>query len=140
MPLSEASREADAAAVRALLQQHVDVNSARGGRDDRAALGGHLNDLAAVKLLLRGRRQREAANRYGVKPLSLACEAGNAAIVDQLLEAGADANAIAGGDTALMTAARTGNVAVIQRLLAHGADVNATRELARTDGADVGGD
>jgi ankyrin repeat protein len=125
VPLSEAIRKQDAAAVRTLLQQHVDVNLTEGDGTTALHWAAHLNDLEAVKLLLEAGANVEAANRYGVKPLSLACEAGNAAIVDQLLEAGADANAIAGGDPALMTAARSGNVAVIQRLLDYGADVNA---------------
>jgi ankyrin repeat protein len=125
VPLSEAIRKQDAAAVRTLLQQHVDVNLTEGDGTTALHWAAHLNDLEAVKLLLEAGANVEAANRYGVKPLSLACEVGNAAIVGQLLEAGADANAIAGGDTALMTAARSGNVAVIQRLLDYGADVNA---------------
>ena len=47
-------------------------------------------------------------------------------MVERLLEAGADANAVAGGETALMTAARTGDVGAVKALLAHGRDVNAT--------------
>ena len=45
----------------------------------------------------------DAANRYGVRPLVLACTRGKAAIVKRLLEAGADANAtLAEGETALI--------------------------------------
>src|SRR4029453_19455025 len=68
----------------------------------------------------------KAANRYGITPLYLACVNGNAVIIERLLKAGADANAVATeGETALMTAARTGNVDAVKVLLAHGADVNA---------------
>ena len=35
-----------------------------------------------------------ATNRYGVTPLSIACQNGNAAIITKFLDAGADANAI----------------------------------------------
>ena len=57
----------------------------------------------------------KAANRYGVTPLYLACTNGNAAIIERLLTAGADANtALPEGETALMTAARTGNVAAVK--------------------------
>jgi ankyrin repeat protein len=67
-----------------------------------------------------------AANRYGVTPLALAAESGNAAIVEQLIRAGADANqASPEGETVLMTAARSGSVAAVKTLLAHGANPNA---------------
>ena len=70
--------------------------SAEAGRHDGAALGGPPDDLddgeAADSRLA---PTSNAANRYGVTPLSLACETGNAAIVERLLEAGADANAVA---------------------------------------------
>ena len=53
----------------------------------------------------------KAANRYGVTPLYSAAVNGNAAMIELLLKAGADANtALPEGETALMTAARTGNV------------------------------
>ena len=68
-----------------------------------------------------------AANRYGVTPLSLACVNGDAPMIEMLLKAGADANStLPEGETALMTAANTGNVAALRALLAHGANVNAT--------------
>ena len=59
-------------------------------------------------------------------PLYSAAVNGNAAMIEQLLKAGADANtALPEGETALMTAARTGKVDAVKVLLAHGADVNA---------------
>ena len=67
-----------------------------------------------------------AANRYGVKPLSLAALNGNAAITEALLKAGADANTANNeGETALMTASRSGSLEVVKSLLAHKADPNA---------------
>src|SRR5262245_1390131 len=42
-----------------------------------------------VEVLLRFRADPNAKNRYGVRPLSVACENGNPAIVDALLKAGA---------------------------------------------------
>lgn len=66
------------------------------------------------------------ANRYGVRPLSLAATNGSAPIVARLLDAGADSNTtLPEGETVLMTAARTGTTEVIKLLIARGADVNA---------------
>jgi ankyrin repeat protein len=60
----------------------------------------------------------DAANRYGVTPLSLAVEQGNIEIVKTLIAAGADVNhALPEGETILMTAARAGNVPVLKALL-----------------------
>ena len=67
-----------------------------------------------------------AANDYGVTPLSLACVNGNPAMVAALLKAGANPNAAGStGETPLMTAARTGVLAVVEALAASGADVRA---------------
>jgi ankyrin repeat protein len=85
------------------------------------------SDLALVRRLLAAEpAAAQTPNRYGVTPLALACTNGDAAMVDALLAAGADANrALLGGETPLMTAARTGRVAVVTSLLAHGAVVDA---------------
>ena len=76
------------------------------------------------------------ARRRSPKPLAL----GNAAMIEALLNAGADPKTLttADGETVLMTAARTGNVEAVKVLLSHGADVNARENLSRPDGADVG--
>ena len=65
-------------------------------------------------------------NRYGVSAIMLACANGNAAIIQWLLDAGADANAASPeGQTCLMSAAATGDLQATRVLLIHGADVNA---------------
>jgi ankyrin repeat protein len=72
-------------------------------------------------------------NRYGVTPLSLACQNGNAAIVELLLEHGADPNTtLRGGETVLMTAARTGKPGAVSALLKRGAEVNAKERRGQT--------
>ena len=74
-----------------------------------------------------------AANRYGVPPLALACTNGNAAVVRLLLEAGADANAtMKGGETVLMMAARSGNVDAVKALLVRGARHDARERRGQT--------
>ena len=76
-------------------------------------------------MLLDAGAKVDARNRYGVPPLHLAAENGDAAITKLLLDRGADANtALPEGETVLMTAARTGDTATLDALIAHGARVN----------------
>ena len=84
------------------------------------------NNSADVDRLLRAGADVKAANRYGVRALSLACINGDAAIIEKLLKAGADPNAAgAESESPLMTIARTGNVDAAKVLIAHGAKVDA---------------
>ncbi|KAF7526494.1 hypothetical protein G7054_g10751 [Neopestalotiopsis clavispora] len=71
----------------------------------------------------------------GITALQRAAEAGSLAVVERLLEMGADVNAPPAeyfGKTALQATAKTGNIAIVDRLLQKNADVNAR-------GARVGG-
>ena len=124
--LVEAVKMADTAAVRALLEQQVDVNTPEVDGTTALHWAAHLGDLNTAELLIRAGATVQAANRYGVTPLSLACMNMNSAMVERLLNAGADPNSASPeGQTALMTAARTGNVGAVKLLLAHGAEVDA---------------
>ena len=80
-----------------------------------------------VKMLLAAGANVKAATREGaITPLFMACKNGNAAMIEALLKAGADANSVkANGTTALMTAAASGSADAVKVLLDHGADVNA---------------
>ena len=126
IPLIEAVKKTDRVAVRALLEQRVDVNRAEA--DGMAALhwAVYLDDAETADVLIRAGANVKAATRYGVMPLSLASANGNALMIERLLRAGADPNAaLPEGETPLMEAAGTGNVAAVKTLLAHGAAVNA---------------
>ena len=73
-------------------------------------------------------------------PLHEAATIGNAAIVNALLRAGADADAAYGdGETPLMMAARTGSVEAVKLLLEAGAEVNAAEQFRGQTRADAGG-
>jgi ankyrin repeat protein len=125
VPLNEAVKRADLAAVRVLAQQGG-INTSEVNGTTALHWAAELDNLEIVDVLIRAGADVKAANRYGTTPLALACTNGNAAIIERLLGAGADANAaLPGGETALMTAARTGRVDALKVLLAHGADVNA---------------
>ena len=70
-------------------------------------------------MLIRAGANVSAANREGATPLLLATENGNVAMIEKLIQGGADPNASVTkyGDTALMMASRTGNIAAMQVLL-----------------------
>ena len=86
----------------------------------------------AIGLIKSGADPNEA-NRYGVTPLYLACQNGNAEIVAALLQHGADPNlAQNGGETPLMTAARTGLPEAVLLLLEAGAKVDAAERNGQT--------
>ena len=131
VPLVDAAKAEDAAAVRALLEEQVDVNAAEVDGTTALHWAAYRGDPETARLLLAAGARTGVTNRYGVTPLALAAERGDARIVGALLDAGADPNAaLPEGETVLMAAARAGNVDAIRLLLAHGADV-AARESWR---------
>ena len=130
LPLIDAVRSGDVAAVRALLDQTADVDAR--AVDGATALhwAVHEQRLPIVELLLDAGADVTAMNRYGVHPASLAAENGDAATLERLLDAGVDPDTtMPGGETLLMTAARTGDPDTVRVLLAHGADPNARESL-----------
>jgi ankyrin repeat protein len=124
--LVNAAAQQDWKAVRALLDERVDVNMSRADGVTALLWAAHWDDLDTVELLLRSGAKVNSADDHGVTPLARACENASLAVVERLLKSGADPNAAqTSGMTPLMIAAGTGNVQVVKSLLAHGARVNA---------------
>ena len=110
--------------VRALLQQKAAPSETAADGTTALHWAAHWDDVEMAGLLLRSGANVQAANRYGVAPLVLACANGSDRMVDLLLKAKADPNTTAGdGETVLMTASRTGNAAAVKLLIAAGAKV-----------------
>ncbi len=88
-------------------------------------------DVAEVKRLLAAGAKVDAAPMpMASRAMQLAAETGNTAIIQMLLNAGADVESPnAEGQTALMSVARTGNVEAAKLLLKHGAKVNAAEKF-----------
>lgn len=129
--LIDAVKNHDKVAVRALLQQRVDVNTPEPDGATALHWAVQSDDLETADLLIRAGANVNAANDYGITPLWVACRTGSAGLVEALLGAGANANAARlTGETPLMRAALAGNERVVKALLAHGADVNATEPTA----------
>ena len=125
-PLIDAVKASNTAAVRVLVDRHVDANAALPDGTTALHYAAEAGDAAIADLLIRAGGDVKKVNRYGATPLWLAALGGNAAIIERLLAAGADANTVSSeGESVLMTAARTGRLDAVKALLAHGAAVNA---------------
>ena len=132
--LVTAASQQDKAAIRALLNQRVDVNASRADGVTALLWAVHFGDLETVDLLLDAGANVNSADDHGVTPLAEAAENNSSELVQKLLAAGANPNAAqTSGMTPLITAAHTGNVEVVNALIARGADVNAsTKETGVT--------
>jgi ankyrin repeat protein len=133
LPLVDAARNSDRAAVRQLLQKKVDVNAAEADGATALHWASYRDDVDSADLLIRARANVNAANDLGATPLWIASQNGSEAMVRRLLDAGANPNAaLLRGETPLMVAARSGHATVVERLLASGAAVNARAARGQT--------
>ena len=124
--LVEAMQRQDGDAVRVLLADGIDVNTARADGATALVWAAHWNDVETADALLGAGADPNAANDLGVTPLMLASTNGSAAMVERLLAGGADPNLERPfGETALLLASRAGKLDVVRALLAAGADVTA---------------
>ena len=127
--LADAVRRGDREAVADLLEQRVDVNAVQDDGTSALHWAAYVNDAETSAALIRAGARVDAPNRYRVTPLALASQNGNAAIIEQLVAAGADPNdprqAVNAGETPLMHAARSGQVEAVRALARAGADVDA---------------
>jgi ankyrin repeat protein len=127
--LIEAVKDGKPTVIRALIQEHADVNTREVDGTTALHWAVRSDDRETVQLLIRAGAHVNVANRYGLTPLSLAATNGDPEVVNLLLESGADPDTVSPeGETALMTAAKAGNRASVVALLDHGADVNAREQ------------
>jgi uncharacterized protein len=129
--VAEAAMRGDAEAVRKLLKDGADVNSAQGDGMTALHWAAMKDQVALAEMLLYAGANVKATTRMGgYTPLTMAAKNGNAALIAALLKGGADANtATSTGVTPLMLAAQSGHAAAVQTLIDGGADVNAKEKV-----------
>lgn len=129
IPLIEAAKASDVAAVRALIGASADVNAAQSDGAGALHWAAYREDLETAALLIDAGADVNKANDLGVTPLLMACTNGHAELVEALLAAGANPRAaLPSGETPLMAASRAGSQAAVESLLRRGADVNAAEQ------------
>ncbi len=128
--VADAAMSGDLDAVRSLLREAADVNSAQGDGMTALHWTAFNGDTEIAETLLYAGANVKATTRLGAyTPLYLASEGGHAGVVNALLGAGADVNQTAfGGVTALMMAASSGEPEVVELLIAAGAEVDAVED------------
>src|SRR5258708_6082877 len=84
--LADAAEKPDRSFIRTLLEQHADVNAPQADGMTALHWAAYHDDLETAQLLVAAKANVSAANRYGVTPLSLACQNGSTSNVELLLE------------------------------------------------------
>lgn len=107
-----------------LLKQGVDPNTATPTGETALHWAAHRDDLNVARELIHA-GAKIVPNRYGLSALVPACANGNAAMIELLLDAGADPNlSEPDGRTPLMVASKTGKSEAVRTLLTRGARVD----------------
>ena len=128
--MEEAMIRKDAAAIIALIDRGMDVNTV-GRNGDSLLIQAIRQDMPELVDKLMGRRARlNARNRSGETALSIAAFGGKLAYVQRLVEAGADVNFY--GWPPLTYAAFNGHHEIAVYLLKRGAEINAKTENGST--------
>ncbi len=122
--LIDAVKNGNAATVKTLLAQKVDVNAAEPDGTTALHWAAHIGNAQMADLLIKAGANVKVATRAGATPFSLACNKGNAGVIELLLAKGEDPNAVLTGEPVIMMAARAGNPDAVKALLAKGANVN----------------
>jgi ankyrin len=94
------------------------------GGETALMFAARVGDLESAKLLVAAGANVNDADAWGVSATTLAAHAGFGALVEYLLEKGADPNAAPAGFTALHEAIMRRDEKMVSSLLAHGADPN----------------
>ena len=130
-PLVLAARNGNAAMIGMLLAAGADVNTTLPGGETVLMTAARTGRVEAVRVLLKaGARVDAAEPRRGQTALIWAVAEGHAAVVEELIGAGADIRQRLGsGLTPLLLAARQGHQGVMGALLKAGVNVNETVEL-----------
>jgi uncharacterized protein len=118
-------------AVRSLLKEGADVNTAQADGMTALHWAAQKGDVELAKVLLYASANIRATTRIGgYTPLLIASRNGDAAMIKTLLDGGADPNnATTNGTTALMLAAAAGKPDAVTALLDKGANVNAKENV-----------
>ena len=125
--VADAAMMRDADAVRGLIRQAADVNSAQGDGMTALHWAAFNGDVELAQPLLYAGANVEATTRLGAyTPLYLASKHGHGNIVEMLLEAGSNPEKTdVSGMTPLMMAASSGNADLVTMLVEAGAELDA---------------